>query len=176
MKHTLKKLYACLAAMLLAVFCTFSSTQEAYAKQPDCMKTTYSRPTLHIIGQDINKPGYLGLRVVVTHKNISKNGEVVRAIFDKKLRMTYNFFFLYADKTPISRTVTSSKVTKVELYPGQSIDLSYMIPIDNKGKISWVWGKVNKDILEDYRSDRNRLYKYIKDRKYYYDFQVRTIK
>lgn len=174
MKHTLKKLYACLAAMLLAVFCTFSSTQEAYAKKPDCMKITYSRPTLHVIGKDSEKPGYLGLRVGVTHKNISKNGEIVTAIFDKKLSITYNFSFNSSGKNPISRTITSSKVTKVELYPGQSKTLYYMIPIDNKGKIDWYWSTVHREILEDCRKDPKRLYNYIKDRKYKYDFQVRT--
>ena len=88
MKHTLKKLYTYFSIILLTAFCTFSFAQDAFSA-PKWIKVTYSKPTLQVIGKDKNNSGYLALKVSVTHKNNSKKGEVIKAIFDKTLQVSY---------------------------------------------------------------------------------------
>ena len=172
MKHTLKKLYTYFSIILLTAFCTFSFAQDAFSA-PKWIKVTYSKPTLQVIGKDKNNSGYLALKVSVTHKNNSKKGEVIKAIFDKTLQVSYTLgpgrYTSLSNTVNVTSRVKSNKVNKVEIYPGQKFTLYYLVPIDKKGSIGK--SSLNDQIISDYKAGRvNDIFK---NRKYAYEFQVK---
>lgn len=174
-KCTLKTIRACFAVLILSAFCLVFLTQETCAA-PNWIEISYSRPTLQIVGKDISKPGYLALKVKVRHRNISRNGEVVTAVYDKKLKVSY-IMDRYAPnnaRNECTAQVQSSNVSKVHLYPGQEFALYYLLPIRNKGKITNDWRWLNEKILSDYKA--GRLDHIFKNRKYSYEYQIKKEK
>lgn len=176
MKHTLNKLNACLAVILFTVFCVFSLGQNAFSA-PKWIKITYSKPTLQVVGKDKNNSGYLALKVSVIHKNNSKNGEVITAIFDKELGISYtirNYIGLGSKGNRFTTSVKSNKVNKVDIYPGQKFTLYYLVPIQSKGNYQGSFREFNDQILRDYKS--GGVDSIFKDRKYSYNFQIKKEK
>ncbi|MDO4839964.1 MAG: hypothetical protein Q3990_04750 [Desulfovibrionaceae bacterium] len=174
-KCTLKKIQAGFAVLIVSAFCLFSFAQESCAA-PKWIEISYSRPTLQIVGKDISKPGYLALRVSVHHENKSKNGEIITAIFDKKLKLDYimDRYLPPNTKNECTARVQSSMVSKMHLYPGQKVSLHYLLPITQKGKITSNWRWLNEKILSDYKN--GWLDDIFKKRKYSYEFQIKRDK
>ena len=174
-KCTLKDIQACLAVLILSAFCLVSLTRETFAA-PNWIEISYSKPTLQIVGKDISKPGYLALKVKVRHKNISRNGDIVTAFFDKKLKVAYimDRYVPNNARNECAAQVQSSNISKVHLYPGQEFALYYLLPIRNKGKITNDWRWLNEKILSDYKA--GRLDDIFKKRKYSYEYQIKKEK
>ncbi len=174
-KSTLKTIQACFAVLVLSAFCLVSLAQKSFAA-PNWIEISYSKPNLQFVGKDISKPGYLALRVMVRHKNISRYGEVVTAIYDKKLKVSYlmDRYVPNNARNECTVQVQSSNVSKIHLYPGQQVTLHYLIPITQKGKITNNWRWLNEKILSDYKA--GRLDDIFKERKYSYEYQIKKEK
>ncbi len=176
MKHTLKKLSAGFAAMLLAAFCIFALSQDAFAK-PDWMQVKYSYPTLVFAkNKKNNQLGYLILKFTTTYINNNKEGKIVTAIFDKNMRVTYDYC-PYANKSASScykgsAGWKSSKVNKVEIYPGQKWTSTWTIPLDRMpGNLTNV-GMLNNTIISF--NKKKQLREVLRNVRYHFNFQVRT--
>lgn len=171
-KCTPKDIQACLAILILSSLCLFSSARETSAA-PNWIEISYSRPVLQVVGKDISKPGYLALKVRVRHKNISRNGDIVTAFFDKKLKVSYMMDKYVPNNARNSCTaqVQSSNVSKVHLCPGQEFSLYYLLPIKNKGKITHDWRWLNEKIISDCKA--GRMDDIFKKRTYSYEYQIK---
>ena len=104
-------------------------TGEAEAK-PKWMKSTISGPKLVKTGDNINYGNYYSLRFSVKHTNDHPDGKIVTAIFDKTLKLWNAECIIDQVVSKIDYTHRSTKVNKMELYPGQSQTLTYSIPLD----------------------------------------------
>ena len=171
-KCTLKAMRACFAVLALSAFCLAAFAQDSFAA-PNWIRIFYSEPALEIVGRDISKPGYLALKVRVRHKNISRNGDIVTAFFDKKLRLSYIMDKYVPNNARNSCTaqVQSSNVSKVHLCPGQEFSLYYLLPIKNKGKITHDWRWLNEKIISDCKA--GRMDDIFKKRTYSYEYQIK---
>ena len=168
-----------LLAAALAVFCILAIAQTSFARSPKWVEARIT-PSLVVIGKDKNKPGYLGIKVVITHKNISKDGKIITAIYNKKLKFTAGVDTYSIRKHAFSRELVSSKVNKCEVYPGASINLNYIIPIDAQSMKALQgtfggdsWKMTNDDILRNART-ADEFRKVFKDRKWNYAFDVKS--
>ncbi len=172
---TLKSMHACFAVLIFSVFCLFSFASESFAA-PNWIKISYGRPTLEIVGKDISKPGYLALRVPVCHVNQSRNGDIITAIFDKKLKLTYlmDRYLPLNSRNECTAQVQSSNVSRVHLYPGQKHIITYLVPVKHKGKITNNWRWLNEKILSDYRN--GKMNDIFQKRKYSYEYQIKRDK
>ena len=168
-----------LLAAALAVFCILAIAQTSFARSPKWVEARIT-PSLVVIGKDKNKPGYLGIKVVITHKNISKDGKIITAIYNKKLKLTAKVHAGDIRGHAFSRKLVSSKVNKCEVYPGQSINLNYIIPIDaqsmkalqsNYGGDSWEY--TNRELLINAKTP-DGFKKSFRDRAWTYDFDVKS--
>ena len=174
-KCTLKAMRACFAVLALSAFCLAAFAQDSFAA-PNWIRIFYSEPALEIVGRDISKPGYLALKVHVCHENLSRNGDVVTAIYDKKLQLAYRMdrYLPPNTKNECTAKVQSSKISKVQLYPGQKVFIPYLLPITQKGKITNDWRWLNEKILSDWKD--GRLDDLFKNRKYSYEYQIKREK
>ena len=117
------KIKFALAAALLAIFVA-AFAGEALAK-PDWLSVKIKTWSI--------ERGNSGpvLNVSITHANNSKNREVTQ-ISDKSGKFTLTKNHVYRGKTYTATCVvplSSDKVNKVELSPGESTSLSYSLPI-----------------------------------------------
>ena len=168
----MKTLVKNLTTTVLALSCFLLFAQASFAK-PNWVKTT-TKLSLTVVGKDITKPGYLAIKLVVNHKNKSKNGEVITAVYNKKHTLTATTEVLISKTGKFSRSITSSKVNKCEVYPGQNYKLTYYIPIDDKGikKYFNSWKDQNEYLLRYYKSDGFKGL--FKNTKWNYNFDVKT--
>ena len=85
--------------------------------------------------KDPNAKDYKKIKVSVTYTNNSKD-KIVTAIFNKTLGMsaTLNIytdsFHYFTDTATTKANIKSTKVSKMELYPGQSTSMYYLFPIN----------------------------------------------
>ena len=104
---------------------------------------------------------YKQIRFSVTYTNNSSD-KIVTAIFNKTLSVSCTAFYkwlVYNDSAgTIKASIKSTRVSKMELYPGQSTSMYYLLPINIQ----------NADHLSHFNKDGGS----IKDIKWSHDFQV----
>ena len=168
-----------LLAAALAVFCILALAQTSFAGAPKWVEARVT-PSLVVIGKDKTKPGYLGIKVVATHKNNSKDGKIITAIFNKHLKLTAKGQAGDIMGHAFSRSITSSKVNKCEVYPGQSINLNYIIPIDAQSMktlksyyTGGSWENINNGMLRNGKTPEG-FKKTFQNRAWTYDFEVKS--
>lgn len=129
MKSIMKKLGNGFTVMILTLFGILALSQEALAK-PNWVANPYSYKIIKV-GKDKNKPGYYAIKFSIGHKNNSKQGKIITSIFDKTLKVYFTIDHLgrLGDKCNFSIIQKASKVNKVEIYPGQSTNLTYTVPL-----------------------------------------------
>ena len=134
-------------------------------------------------GKNPEASDYYSLKIVVEHINKSDN-DIITAIFDKKLIFSavFNAGYTAGECTAVLR---STKVSKVEIYPGQSVKLAYQIRLDTFIKnVNWVpinsyIGKkglknLNKVIKTSKGTQSPNMHFVFDERKFRYDCKVRT--
>jgi len=137
-----------MAVLMIMVF-AFMSADEASAK-PEWLGVKIKSWSIRKVGDDPGKPGYYSLQLKITHTN-NNDGRVITNIYDKTGKMTLKKEHVYANKKATAVSVVNLKSTKnnkVDLTPGESITLTYDLPIMNcdnglKG-VGWSWSEANK--------------------------------
>ncbi len=113
--------------------------------------------------KDPNSGTYKRYRFIVTYTNNSKD-KIVTAIFNKTINLTCDLHLKNGNKIANDKKgLTSTKVNKCELWPGQSISLHYYPLLDIS---HW------KNAAERKRFNTNEIV--AKNLKWTHDFQVRT--
>jgi hypothetical protein len=101
-------------------------------------------------GKDINEGDYWALKFTVTYKNTKNSGRIITALFAKTLSIeNIKPDATYLDQpyqyySPLTSTVTSSKINKLEVWPNSSAKLSYFIPLNKLIKANKPWKTVNE--------------------------------
>lgn len=166
----MKKLRASFAVMVITIFGILAFSQEALASPyPKWIKATYTWKIVKV-GKNKNKPGYYAIKIFMNHKNNNKNGKIITAIFDKTLELSYRIPSCWSKS--FSTTIKASKVNKVEIYPGQSHTLTYLVPLKAIKETAYCpnYNFYNKEIESiNARSDFKEM-----GVKINYYFQVRT--
>jgi hypothetical protein len=154
---------------------------DALAK-PQWLKCSFT-PSIAITGKNPNAHDYYSLKIVVRHANKSED-KIVKAIFDKKLE--FSAVFNAGNKNECEVVLKSTKVNKMELYPGQTIKLTYIVPLSKLKGMKYVnWAMVNNIISGNGLRKINRvkgkdgkslpnMWLVFDKRKYGYDCKVRT--
>jgi hypothetical protein len=156
-----------LLVLMLAVFAlTFAGEAQA---RPDWIKCSYT-PSIVVTGQNKGKSDYLSLKIVVEYTNNNPDGAVIAKIFNKTLTFSATSQYSSSNKEKAKGTVKSTKVSGVEIYPGQSTKLWYLIPVN---KLGLGVGNANWTGFNDLLLHTD-VKKCFTDRSYSHDFQVRT--
>jgi hypothetical protein len=112
---------------------------------PDVSDTKKTRPSwISTKGSPkvVKKDNAIYIDYTVTYKNNSKNGEILTAIYDKTLQLQGTLNWKYTSPDPYNGkmdtwsgskefkyTLKSSKVSKVEVYPGQTTKVTYRFDV-----------------------------------------------
>lgn len=179
---TMGKSKIALKALFLFIFAFLFLSAEEVAARPQWLKVDCT-PYIVVTGKNPQASDYYSLKIVVEHINKSDN-EIITAIFDKKLIFSalFNAGYSTSECTAVLR---STKVSKVEIYPGQSVKLAYQIRLDTFIKnVNWV--PVNSYIARKGLKTMNKVIKTSKgtqspnmhfifdERHYRYNCKVRT--
>ncbi len=139
----MKKKFAVLFTVLLAaafLFCGVASQAQAAP-----VLTWKVEKFSHAVNKDhpgLKDKNHLLLRVYILYKNVSSD-QIVTAIFDKTLKVEGSVKYAsdYVDNVTHTRSsfgysvkidnFRSTRVNKVELYPGQTIVLHYDLPLSS---------------------------------------------
>lgn len=143
----MKKLREFFCVTILTILGIFAFSQDALAN-PKWIKTTYSWKVVRV-GKHKNKPGYFDLIITMHHKNNSKKGDVVTAIYDKNINVSY--------KLDPGKVVTFKAGYKfsddfeIVIPPGETRDLVITIPMKIKGKGGYYWYSYDEynDVIQD---------------------------
>ena len=172
-----------LKALFLFIFALLSLSAEEVAANPKWLPVDCT-PYIVVTGKNPQASDYYSLKIVVEHNNKSDN-EIITAIFDKKLIFSAVFNGGYGASVECQAVIRSTKVNKVEIYPGQSVKLAYQIRLDAFIKnVNWI--HINHNIGQKGLKDINKVINtpkgtqspnmhYIFDERHYrYDCKVRT--
>ena len=125
----MKKLGNGFTVMVFTIFGILAFSQEALATDtyPKWVKATFTWKIVKV-GKDKKKPGYYAIKIFMNHENNNKNGEIITAIFDKTVELSYRIPNC-SSKSVFTSTIKDNTVNKVEIYPGQSYKLTYLVPL-----------------------------------------------
>jgi hypothetical protein len=176
-----------LVVAVLAAFVAAFAGEALAAKNPDWVKRSYT-PSL-VRNQnvnDINSPDYWYLRIVVTHQNNSSDRDIT-AFYDRDLTFTAKlatnrFEFPQYTTTQkhgatVSRKVTISSVSEVNVWGGRSHDLPYLFfiktfitPSGGPNASTFGWKHLNEQLAR-LNGDAKLLFT---NRQYTYNVHVRS--
>ena len=142
--------------------------------KPTWIKSTISAPKVVKTGDNINYGNYYSLKFSVKHTNNHPDGKIVTAIFDKTLKLWDAECSIKYTVSKINYTLRSSRVNKMELYPGQSYSLAYSIPLDKLFKNVSNWKDLNKNINTFKWSGKKKMSNGKMGFTWSYDYQVTT--
>lgn len=136
----MKKWFTALCASLIAAVFLLGGTVSDAQANPTFVKWKWVKYSVQTDKRfPKNDYRHTVIRVVIRYTNVS-NDKIVTAFFKKATSLTA----WIDNKSPFSAYAASTKVNKVELYPGQSYDLAYFLPVT---KAHW-----NADVLAGYVS------------------------
>jgi hypothetical protein len=142
-----KTRFALLAVLLAVLIAAFADTAAA---KPEWIGVKIKSWSIRKVGDNAGKPGYYSLHLEVTHTNNSDD-RVVTNIYDKTGKMTLKKGCVIAGKKTTAFSVVNLKSTKnnkVDLTPGESVTLTYNLPITNSDNglkgVNWTWSEANK--------------------------------
>ena len=120
----MKKLFAALCASLIAAVFLFGGTPSDAQANPNLVRWTWSwsRQANNNFPPDDTR--HANMKVVVKYTNVSHN-RIITAISKKSLQIEGHI-----PQWRFNASLFTNKVNRVELYPGQSIKLSYIVPVE----------------------------------------------
>lgn len=122
----MKKLFATLCVTLIAAFFLFGVTVSDAKANPNFVQWTWSWSKQANNKFPVDDTRHANVKVVVKYTNVSNN-RIITAFFKKSLEIEGHI-----PNWRFHASLFTDKVNKVELYPGQSIKLSYVVPVKKK--------------------------------------------
>ena len=120
----MKKLFVALYASLIAAVFLFGGTVSDAQANPNFVRWTWSWSKQANNNFPVDDTRHANLKVVINYTNVSNN-RIVTAIFKKSLAIQGRI-----PNWRFNGSLFTNKVNKVELYPGQSVKLSYIVPVE----------------------------------------------
>jgi len=119
-----------LAAVLLAVFATAFTGEASALERPDWLGIKWSAKLVRNKDKSltVKSPDYWQVEIKVSHTNNSKDRDIT-AIYDKTLTISGEYMGNNRSIKTGKKTITSKKVNKVELWAGQTVSLTYHVPL-----------------------------------------------